>query len=247
MAHIDRAGRPSGRQLGHTLLAPRLASLVHRAQLAAWTGAQTDSGAEVHQPLGVGLNGTSVGRIVGLTITRLVLINRRQQAAGQIPQALLDRPLAGKALDAEDAAQHAFDIAIEDRFASAPGKGCNRCRSRAADTRQGLERRRIVRKHATVARHHQSGAGMQIARAAVVAKAAPEGKHLVRFGGCQRRHIRKPFDEARVVAEHGLHLGLLQHDLGDPDAIRIASLLPGQGMPAAAALPGDQPVRKRLV
>ena len=34
--------------------------------------------------------------------------------------------------------------------------------------------------------------------------------------------------EARIVIEHGGHARLLQHDLGNPDAVRIAVATPGQ-------------------
>ena len=43
---------------------------------------------------------------------------------------------------------------------------------------------------------------------------------------------------------HGGHLRLLQHDLGDPDAIGRALALPGQIVPAVARVPGDQSGRR---
>ena len=52
--------------------------------------------------------------------------------------------------------------------------------------------------------------------------------------------IGKTLKEARVIAQHGRDLGLLQHDLGQPDPVGIARALPGQATAAMAALPLDQ-------
>ncbi|MPN46410.1 hypothetical protein SDC9_193996 [bioreactor metagenome] len=78
---------------------------------------------------------------------------------------------------------------------------------------------------------------MQIARAAVVAQAAPQRQHGILRCSRQAGHIRKSVQEALVVAQHGADLGLLQHDFRQPDAVRVTGLLPGQMIAAMAGLP----------
>src|SRR5581483_10223978 len=55
----------------------------------------------------------------------------------------------------------------------------------------------------------------------------------------ERDEIGKASQEALVVRNHGADLRLLQHDLGQPDAIRIARVLPGQVLAPMHSLPGD--------
>src|SRR5207247_97298 len=72
------------------------------------------------------------------------------------------------------------------------------------------------------------GQGMEIPRARIIAQAFP------RFADCARRRtgqtpeIRKPLQESRIVLRHSAHLRLLQHELGDEHAVRIARLAPRQ-------------------
>ena len=82
-------------------------------------------------------------------------------------------------------------------------------------------------------------AAVQVARAAVVAEAAPQREHVVERRGGERAHVGKAGQEARVVVEHRRHLRLLQHDLRQPDAVRVAAALPGQVVAAVLALPRD--------
>ena len=49
-----------------------------------------------------------------------------------------------------------------------------------------------------------------------------------RAGGRERAHVGEARDEALVVGQHGRDLRLLQHDLREPDAVRVARVLPGQ-------------------
>ena len=103
-----------------------------------------------------------------------------------------------------------------------------------------------ARKVAAVLRHHDLRAAVQVAGAAVVAEAAPEREHLVERRRGQARHVGKALEKARVVGQHRGHLRLLQHDLGQPDAVRIARVLPRQAMTPGAALPVDDAFGKAL-
>ena len=77
---------------------------------------------------------------------------------------------------------------------------------------------------------------VQMMRTTVVAETAPELEHAIdgRFG--QRGYVRKRREKSLVVRNDGRHLRLLQHDLGEPDAIRIVRALPRE-IVAAVRLP----------
>ncbi len=87
---------------------------------------------------------------------------------------------------------------------------------------------------------------MQQMRAPVVAQPAPLLEHALDRRGGEARHVGKRRDETLVIGNDGRDLRLLQHDLGQPDAIRIARVLPGQIVAAGAPLPGDQRGREAL-
>ncbi len=80
--------------------------------------------------------------------------------------------------------------------------------------------------------HHRPGAGVQIARARVVAEPGPGLEHVVERGCGQRLHVRPACDETAEVRRHGRHRGLLQHDFRQPNPVgirgRTATGAPGQ-------------------
>src|SRR4051812_44569116 len=88
-------------------------------------------------------------------------------------------------------------------------------------------------------------ATMQVACTAVVAESAPQRKDVVERRLREPEDVGKSLEKALVVAEHGGDLRLLQHDLGEPDAIRIPARLPWQRVAAVGALPLDDALRKR--
>ena len=72
--------------------------------------------------------------------------------------------------------------------------------------------------------NHRLGAGMQISRPRVVAQAGPEPEHLVERRQRECAHSGPTRGEAREIRSNSLDRGLLQHDLGEPHAIRIGPL-----------------------
>ena len=83
---------------------------------------------------------------------------------------------------------------------------------------------------------------MQIAGTAVIAQTTPQAQHLIERGRCQIFHRGKARKKALVVVDHGEHLSLLQHDLRQPHAVRLARVLPGQ----VGASMGLMPVQQAL-
>ena len=86
---------------------------------------------------------------------------------------------------------------------------------------------------------------VQMMRAPVVAEAAPQLEHAVDRRGGERADVGKRGQKALVVRNDRRHLRLLQHDLREPDPIRIARALPREVVPAVRALPGGQTGRER--
>src|SRR6185369_13288729 len=77
-------------------------------------------------------------------------------------------------------------------------------------------------------------------RPAVITQSTPYGQN-VRFGsGSQCMNIRKSLQEPIVVVDHSRDTRLLQHDLGDPDAVWIPGCSPGE-LPLLFAKPAQQP------
>jgi hypothetical protein len=119
-------------------------------------------------------------------------------------------------------------------------KGGDGVRRGAADAGQLRDRFGAARKPAAVLAHHGLRAGVQVARAGVVAEPAPQRHDL---GHRRRGEFGKRAEacqEARVVGDHRRHLRLLQHDFREPDAVGIAGVLPGQVVAAVALVPADQ-------
>jgi hypothetical protein len=66
-----------------------------------------------------------------------------------------------------------------------------------------------------------TGCGMQLASPAVIAQAFPKPEDFLQVGGGQISDGGKSLHESGPIIEHGDHLRLLQHDLANPDRIRV--------------------------
>ena len=64
--------------------------------------------------------------------------------------------------------------------------------------------------------------------AAVVAEAAPEGKHVLLAGSSERLDCGKALEESGVAVDDGGDPGLLEHYFRDPDGVRVGGLPPGK-------------------
>lgn len=200
---------------------------IDRAGSTVWLAAGTDECTEIHHALGVGLDGC-----VG------------QQRLGPRPQCRLDFLVAGPACDTAMACQDALDVAIENGAALAE---CQRCNGRSGRTPHARQLRDGVgpgRKYSAMLGHDGACRRVQIARATVVAKPAPQREHVVFRGGGQGRQIGEMGDKALEIGDDRGNLGLLQHDFRQPDTVGVACALPWQGMAAVVQLPVDDAGRK---
>ena len=171
----------------------------------------------------------------------------RQNFLGHLPQ----NALAGRAKRivavGDQPAEQADRVGFEDRRPAGRTRSrrsrrpCSgRCRAAIAARRSLAEIGRRARPR-FLARPREAAVRGGSSRALPTAAALPFHRRprALRTSG-------KRCDEAlEVVADRG-HLRLLQHDLADPDAVRIARLAPGQ-IAGVFGVPGQQPAAERLL
>ena len=124
--------------------------------------------------------------------------------------------------------------------ALAEGEGGNGGRRRAADAGQSAQLTGGIWPFSGVDRDNLARAAMEIARPGVIAESGPVLDHDLERRFRQRLQRRKARQETLEIRDHRADLRLLQHDLGEPDAVRVARLLPRQVVASGAFLPGDQ-------
>jgi hypothetical protein len=98
-------------------------------------------------------------------------------------------------------AEHALDVAIEDRERVVPGLAEDRTGGAAADAGQGMQRIEIARQVAVVQFHAALGGGMQVACAGVVAEPGPLRHHRVIAGGGEVGQGREVLQEPLEVRD----------------------------------------------
>jgi len=77
---------------------------------------------------------------------------------------------------------------------------------------------------------------MKISSPGIVSHALPHLQHPVQRGLSQGSQVGKSFQKTWIVPQNPLHLGLLQHDLGDQDVVGVLSAPPGQ-IPPVLGIP----------
>jgi hypothetical protein len=76
-------------------------------------------------------------------------------------------------------------------------------------------------------------------RSGVIAKVLPDFQHLIRTSVSQGTHGWKSREKATIIGNNRLHLGLLEHDLGNPNRIRIPCVPPGE-IAGMTGVPSEQ-------
>ena len=148
---------------------------------------------------------------------------RGHQLPGVSPRRVRARCGLDVVVDRVEPSQHARDVAVDDRRAFAERDRRDRTGGVAADPGYRAKLRRGPRQVADRAR-----AVPQVARSRVVAEPAPRREHVVERGTGKRRCGRELRHPPVPVRDDGRDPGLLQHDLADPDRVRIACSPPRQ-------------------
>ena len=189
----------------------RRAQLGERADEAAGRGRRADRRAELHQAL------VQVTRLRGLR-------QLGHQLAGFRPQLLHAARRPHVVRDREHAREHARHVAVDERCALAVRDRRDRARRIRTDARHAAQLARGARQRVADGLRTR----VQIARSRVVSEPRPGGEDVVERRGGERRHRRKLRHPALPVRDHRRDARLLQHDLADPDRVRIARPPPRQ-------------------
>lgn len=96
----------------------------------------------------------------------------------------------------------------------------------ATDTWELTQTLRSVGQAATVPSERLAGDHVQPDGANIVAEWIPQAPDLSHVRGGQAAEGRETAEELAVLRDHALDLRLLQHDLGDEDAIRLTGATP---------------------
>src|SRR5690606_21053544 len=96
--------------------------------------------------------------------------------------------------------------------------GCGRIRP---DPRKFEKLSFRTREFAAVLLYNLAGATVEITRSAVVAQSGPGAEDIIEVRRRQRLDRRPTRKKLFKVGDNGLHGGLLQHDLAEPDVIGI--------------------------
>ena len=134
-------------------------------------------------------------------------------------------------------------IAVHRRGAQIKANGADGTGGVVADPRQSPDGGMVGGEYTPVPRQDHLGGLLQIPHPAVVPKTFPELVQVVIRAGRQRADVRQGGQKAGVIAHHGLHPGLLQHDLREPYMVRLPIPPPGQ-ITVKAVVPGQQRPRQ---
>src|SRR5882762_5974786 len=196
---------------------------LHGTALAFGIPRRAPGGAEVHQGLIV-----VIGAAGGYERFR------------EVPDGLRATQGLDPARSQKDPPQDAPHIRVHHRGVPAVGEGQDGACRVAADAFHAPERRAVLREAPVVTGDGLSRDAVKIGRAAVVAERAPGLRHFGRAGAGQVLEGRVARQELVVLRDDAVDLGLLEHDLGDEDAVRLAGAAPGQ-IAAVACVPGEKP------
>lgn len=164
---------------------------------------------------------------------------RRQDASGKIPDGVLTKPavLPPRRSSAAPPApsdpskrptEHPRHVGVHrghSSFVREVGHGTGRV---ASDARQSGEQFRSARDISVVFVDDRAGQLMKMCRPTVVAESLPCFSDAVRARPGKSLDRGEPSDESRIEIDDARDLCLLQHELGDDHAIRIARSSPRQ-------------------
>ena len=139
--------------------------------------------------------------------------------------------------------REAPDITIHNRLLLVECDRADRPCGVATDAGQCSKRLKALRKLAAKLAYDLRCSPSEILRPGVIAEASPGRQHLFFRGSRQRPDVWKEFEEPLVERECGLHTGLLQHDLRDPDAVGCGVAAPRKLSPVAPVPIEKQPAK----
>jgi len=163
---------------------------------------------------------------------------RREKCAGG---SLKPRPTptgTQVAADGGEAGEDAGNVAVKDGEFFAIGDAENCGGGISSNAGQGESIFEVVRESRIVTGNDLPRGFLEVAGAGVVAESGPEAENLLLGGFGEGADIRETREEFFVVGDDGVDAGLLEHDFGEPDAVRVAGAAPGK-IAVGAGEPGE--------
>ena len=197
----------------------RAAECFNRADIALWLPRYTNKRAEIEE---CGVEGPPVGF---WKKTRGISPERIPARTGIDGFAKIEKPC-----------QNSSGVSFDDWNGLIEAKAGHGMRGVFPDAGKLLHLLDFTRKLSSVSIHNRSRCAVEISRASVIAESLPRAKHVVFRSASQCGEIRKPAKPFVIIRDYGGDLGLLEHDLGDEDCVRVARTAPWQ-LAAVAAIP----------
>lgn len=214
---------PAVRLFGKNGARARATGRLHRACRTFGCPSPADQRAEIHQCL--------------------IELPRRAPSHGLQCRGKLSNPAIGRRAVApawtKDPAEDARNVGVDGGARALVCKRCHRTGGIGAHARKPLECGWVVGYFPVVFRHHGSRERVQVLGAAIIAEAVPRFSHRFRTRLCQGVHRGVPIEELVVILLDPADLSLLQHELGNEDAVGIPRSSPRQ-VPSLPAKPREE-------
>ncbi len=146
----------------------------------------------------------------------------------KLPKALIEVSLSGISFDTEQAREHSNDVAVQNGLGLIEGDAADGSGGIAANSRQGQHVFKVFREFASVTRKDGFRGFLHVTDTRVIAQSFPEFVNSLRAGSGEGFDIGQRSHPAMPKREDGFDLGLLEHDFGNPDSVRIMRATPGE-------------------
>jgi len=146
----------------------------------------------------------------------------------KLPEMLIDDSLSRITRYAEQASEHTNDVAVQNGPGLVEGNAADGAGGITADPREGEHVVKVFREFSVVEREDCFRGLLHVANTRVVTQAFPELVNSLRRGFGEGFGVRQGSHPALPKGEDCFDLGLLEHDFGNPDGVRIMRAAPGQ-------------------
>ena len=164
----------------------------------------------------------------------------REETAGQIVVEAAAGGCVGGRIDGEESADDAQHIPVDDGVRRPGGEGHDGGGRVVANAAEGADGGVIRGEASGEAIADVAGGGVEVTGAGIVAEALPEPEDVLLRGVGQGADVGEALEEAVVIVHPLRHAGLLEDDLGNPDAVGVAGVAPGQRAAVRVVPPAER-------
>jgi hypothetical protein len=168
----------------------------------------------------------------------------RNKLRGVPPESFTTDGRINRGAHVEQASEYARAIRFDNWDRLIEGKCCDCVRCIAANAGQVANRSDVAGESPTVPIPYNLGGGMKIPGAIIVAEPLPGVEDFVLRSARNRSEIGKSAEPFIIIRDHGGHLSLLKHELGNKNGIGIAGFAPWK-ITAVAAKPAEKRASER--